>query len=160
VRQASRNDCLNEVDGKRPSLRLDAPQLNAPRLIAGSSFMGRRQLRSFFAAAASESLVAAWENGLAQRVRPVRHPQSANASSWTFCQLNAGRSDVTGTDTVCLARCLLPLGNGTKFGQCATAKFAKQMLHMPCVVHSSTPFAADAFQMAKANDEFQFKCLR
>jgi Predicted metal-binding integral membrane protein (DUF2182) len=62
-----------------------------------------------------------------------------------------------GTDTVCLARCLLPLRNGTKIGQWTTAKFAKQMLHMPRVVHSSTPFAADAFQMAKANDEFQFK---
>src|SRR5271165_4216616 len=36
---------------KDASLRLDAPHLSAPRLIVGSSFMGRWQLRSFFAAA-------------------------------------------------------------------------------------------------------------
>ena len=34
------------------------------------------------------------------------------------------------------------------------------MLHMPGVVQSSPPLAADAFHMAKADDDFQFKCLR
>ena len=31
---------------------------------------------------------------------------------------------------------------------------------MPGVVQSSPPLAADAFHMAKADDDFQFKCLR
>jgi hypothetical protein len=39
------------------------------------------------------------------------------------------------------------------------AEFAKQMLHMPGVVRSSPPLAADAFQMAKADDDFHIKCL-
>jgi hypothetical protein len=33
------------------------------------------------------------------------------------------------------------------------------MLHMPGVVHSSLGLAPDAFQMAKANDDFHFKRL-
>ena len=36
----------------------------------------------------------------------------------------------------------------------ATAEFAKQMLHMPGVVHSSPPLAADALQMAEAAHDF------
>jgi hypothetical protein len=36
-----------------------------------------------------------------------------------------------------------------------TAELAKQMLYVPGVVHSSPPFAADAFQMAKADNDFQ-----
>jgi hypothetical protein len=36
----------------------------------------------------------------------------------------------------------------------AAADFAEQMLHMPGVVHSSPPFPADTFQMAKTDDDF------
>jgi hypothetical protein len=39
----------------------------------------------------------------------------------------------------------------------ATAEFAKQMLHMPRIVHSPPRLAADASQMAKADDDFHFK---
>jgi hypothetical protein len=39
-------------------------------------------------------------------------------------------------------------------GKLAAAEFAKQMLHMPGVVHPPSPFSKDAFQMAKANDDF------
>jgi hypothetical protein len=39
----------------------------------------------------------------------------------------------------------------------ATAEFAKQMLHMPGVVHSPLRLAADASQMAKADDDIHFK---
>jgi hypothetical protein len=38
----------------------------------------------------------------------------------------------------------------------AAAEFAKQMLHMPGVIRSFPPHVADAFQMAKANDDFHF----
>ena len=39
------------------------------------------------------------------------------------------------------------------------AEFAKQMLRMPGVVHSSPPFPADTFQMAQTDDDFHFKYL-
>jgi len=38
----------------------------------------------------------------------------------------------------------------------AAAEFAKQMLHMPGVIGSFPQLVADAFQMAKANDDFHF----
>jgi hypothetical protein len=34
------------------------------------------------------------------------------------------------------------------------------MLHMPGVVHSSPPFPADTFQMAKTDDDFHCAYLR
>jgi hypothetical protein len=41
----------------------------------------------------------------------------------------------------------------------ATAEFAKQMLHMPGVIHTPPRLAADASQMAKADDDVHFKSL-
>ena len=53
----------------------------------------------------------------------------------------------------------LPRRNRTRISKLATAKFSKQMLHMPGVVHSSPPFPADTFQMAKTDDDFHFEYL-
>jgi hypothetical protein len=46
--------------------------------------------------------------------------------------------------------------SGTKIDKFAAAEFAKQMLHMPGVVHSSPPLPVDAFQVAKTDDDFHF----
>jgi hypothetical protein len=48
----------------------------------------------------------------------------------------------------------LPPRNRTRISKLAAAEFAQQMLHMPGVVHSSPPFPADTFQMAKTDDDF------
>jgi hypothetical protein len=53
----------------------------------------------------------------------------------------------------------LPPRNRTRISKLAAAEFAKQMLHMPGVVHSSRPFPTDTFQMAKADDDFHFEYL-
>jgi hypothetical protein len=52
-----------------------------------------------------------------------------------------------------------PMMRGTLISKLAAAEFAKQMLHMPGVVHSSPPFPADTFQMAKTDDDLRFKYL-
>jgi hypothetical protein len=44
-------------------------------------------------------------------------------------------------------------------GKPATAESAKQMLHMPGVVHAPPRLAADASQMAKADDDSHFESL-
>src|SRR5208282_6403932 len=46
----------------------------------------------------------------------------------------------------------------TKIGKRSTAEFAKQMLQMPGVVPSLPPLEADAFHMAKTDDNFHLKC--
>jgi hypothetical protein len=46
----------------------------------------------------------------------------------------------------------------TKIGKRPTAEFAKQMLQMPGVVSSLPPLEADAFHMAKTDDDFHLKC--
>jgi hypothetical protein len=46
----------------------------------------------------------------------------------------------------------------TKIGKRPTAGFAKQMLQMPGVVSSLPPLEADAFHMAKTDDDFHLKC--
>jgi hypothetical protein len=51
------------------------------------------------------------------------------------------------------------LGSFRSGGKPATAEFPKQMLHMPVVVHSALRLAADASQMAKADDDIHFKSL-
>src|SRR5208282_2857406 len=46
----------------------------------------------------------------------------------------------------------------TKIGKRPTAEFAKQMLQMPRVISSLQPLEADAFHMAKTDDNFHLKC--
>jgi hypothetical protein len=53
---------------------------------------------------------------------------------------------------------LSPPCSCTEIGQRPTAEFAKQMLPMPAVVSSLPPLAADAFYMAKTDDNFHLKC--
>jgi hypothetical protein len=53
----------------------------------------------------------------------------------------------------------LPPRNRTRISKLAAAEFAKQMLHMPGVVRSSPPFAADTFQMAKTDDNLHFEYI-
>jgi hypothetical protein len=57
------------------------------------------------------------------------------------------------------SRIRLPPRYRTRISKLAVAEFAKQMLHMPGVVHSSPPFPADTFQMAKTDDDFHFEHL-
>ena len=55
-----------------------------------------------------------------------------------------------------------PLGRlwgKSRISKLAVAEFAKQMLHMPGVIHSSPPFPADTFQMAKTDDYFHCEYL-
>jgi hypothetical protein len=49
--------------------------------------------------------------------------------------------------------------NRTTISKLAMAELAKQMPHMPGVVHSSPPFPTDTFQMAKTDDDFHFEYL-
>jgi hypothetical protein len=53
---------------------------------------------------------------------------------------------------------LSPPCSCTKIGKLPTAEFAKQMLQMPGVVSSLPPLEADAFHMAKTDDNFHLKC--
>jgi hypothetical protein len=53
----------------------------------------------------------------------------------------------------------LPPRSRTRISKLAAAEFAKQMVHMPGVVHSSPPFPADTFQMAKTDDDFHLEYL-
>jgi hypothetical protein len=53
----------------------------------------------------------------------------------------------------------LPPRSRTRISKLAAAEFAKQMVHMPGVVHSSPPFLADTFQMAKTDDDFHLEYL-
>jgi hypothetical protein len=39
-----------------------------------------------------------------------------------------------------------------RIGELAAAEFTKQMLHMPGIVYSSPPFAADTFKMEETDD--------
>ena len=71
-----------------------------------------------------------------------------------FAAATRPRADVFGGLSIRLTR-----RNRTRISQLATAEFAKQMLHMPGVVHSPPPFPADTFQMAKTDDDFHFAYL-